>query len=176
MVPQDLRSRLLSAGLAMLDAGTSEVSIRNVARACGVSAMAPYRHFPDKAALLGAMAGHGFDTLRSELEAADAGMDGPQALVAQGRAYIAFALRRPALFRLMFQGEAVTCLPDEVHRGAFEVLERRVAALAQRAAPVDALACWALVHGLATLALDGRINPSADLQQAVLERLAAGLA
>ena len=42
--------------MRLLDAGDHDPSLRAVARAAGVSAMAPYRHFPDKTALLGAVA------------------------------------------------------------------------------------------------------------------------
>ena len=44
----------------MLEAQSEEPSLRAVARAAGVSAMTPYRHFPDKTALLAAVADHGF--------------------------------------------------------------------------------------------------------------------
>jgi AcrR family transcriptional regulator len=48
--------------------------------------MAPYRHFPDKTALLAAVADHGFETLRSSLTIADDLPDAREALLAQGMA------------------------------------------------------------------------------------------
>ncbi|WP_423787484.1 TetR/AcrR family transcriptional regulator, partial [Klebsiella pneumoniae] len=45
-----LRATLVEAALDLLEHGVGDVSLRAVARAAGVSAMAPYRHFPDKAA------------------------------------------------------------------------------------------------------------------------------
>jgi AcrR family transcriptional regulator len=44
-----LRTTLIAAALKILEAEKAEPSLRAVARAAGVSAMAPYRHFTDKA-------------------------------------------------------------------------------------------------------------------------------
>lgn len=70
------------------------MGLRAVAREAGVSAMAPYRHFRDKEALLAAVALHGFETLREVLLAADQQPDAQKALLAQGEAYVAFARRQ----------------------------------------------------------------------------------
>lgn len=131
--------------------------MRAVARAAGVSAMAPYRHFEDKAALMAAVALRGFHMLEGEAARADSGADAAEALTAQGEAYIAFARTNPALFRLMFADGAGLELPNERCRGAFDLMARRVTLLAPDRAEAGALACWGLVHGLAMLALDGRI-------------------
>lgn len=149
---RDLRARLIAAALAALEQG-EDVGLRAVARAAGVSAMAPYRHFRDKAGLLGAVAMAGFDDLRSALLTADARPDARTALVAQGEAYIAFARRRPALFRLMFAGHDGG--PPPVEDNAYGVMVRRVRELAAVDPEVATLACWAAVHGMATLSLDG---------------------
>ncbi|MFC6746387.1 TetR/AcrR family transcriptional regulator [Methylobacterium persicinum] len=69
----DLRAALVLAALERLEAGgAAALSLRGIARDCGVSAMAPYRHFADKDALLDAVAGHGFQELARCLEEADA--------------------------------------------------------------------------------------------------------
>ena len=127
-----LRDTLIDQALAMLDAGEHDLSLRAVARSAGVSAMAPYRHFPDKAALLRAAADRGFAALDEALRAADARgsrQSGADALVEQGLAYVGFAIDRPALFRLMFT--SVTdpeCVPQPPVDGtAYAVLAARVA-------------------------------------------------
>lgn len=181
----DLREALVAAGLALLEEGGDPASLglREAARRAGVSAMAPYRHFSDKDALLAAVATVGFERLHADLEAADRGASPPDkgegtrarsgrcdaaelgafdkgqaALVAQGVAYVAFAAAHPGLFRLMFRSCAAT--PPEAlaaaSSAAFGVLAHRVAALmpAEQAAD-EALRCWSLVHGMAVLALDG---------------------
>lgn len=150
-----LRARLVAAAVAALEAGASDLSLRALARDVGVSAMAPYRHFADKAALMGAVAGHGFERLREALVEADAAAEGSEAVVAQGLAYLRFAQAHPALFRLMFSGACVP--PEPVGETAYSILARRVATLTND--PAATLACWALVHGLAVLALEGRAPP-----------------
>lgn len=106
--------------------------------------------------------------LRRDVEtsaAAGGAGEGQAALVAQGVAYIGFAAAHPGLFRLMFR----TCAaePPEAlaaaSSGAFGVLAHRVAALMPPERATDeALRCWALVHGIAVLALDGLLG--ADLR------------
>jgi AcrR family transcriptional regulator len=121
-----LRETLIATALEMLETQSEEPSLRAVARAAGVSAMVPYRHFPDKTALVVAVADQGFEILRKSLPIADDLPDAREALLAQGMAYITFARTNPALFRLMFShqfGSAGT----ETGRGAYEVLARRVA-------------------------------------------------
>src|SRR3546814_6184773 len=60
----DLRAAVIAAGLKRLaeDAG-GELGLRALARDVGVSATALYRHFPDKEALLDALAAEGLRRL-----------------------------------------------------------------------------------------------------------------
>ena len=61
---KDLRGQLIQAAIALLPAkGANGLSLREVAKAAGVSHTAPYRHFKDKAALLAAIAQTGFERL-----------------------------------------------------------------------------------------------------------------
>jgi AcrR family transcriptional regulator len=154
----ELADALIAAALAMLETG-EELSLRSVARAAGVSAMAPYRHFADKAALMDAVAARGFEQLRTALVAVDQGRPAA-ALLAQGRAYINFARAHPALFRLMFAGTAGT--PSDSADTAYGVLAHRVASLTPGRGAPAVLASWAMVHGLATLLLDGRLGASGE--------------
>ncbi|WP_236704525.1 TetR/AcrR family transcriptional regulator [Sphingomonas sp. HT-1] len=158
-----LRPRLIEAAMALLDqAGTEGVTLRALAKATGVSAMAPYRHFADKAALLGAVAEAGFALLAEALAQADRAESPRAALLAQGLAYFHFAQGRPALFRLMFGGGAGCDTPPPQGYGeAFQILSRRVATLAAGDPASATMAAWGTVHGLTTLALDGKL-PAAD--------------
>ena len=54
-------------------------------------------------------------------------------------------------------------------------MEKQVAELAPEQAGAGALACWGLVHGLATLALDGRITPDPAVEQAALDLMIGAL-
>jgi len=152
----DLRAALVTAALALLEAGETAPSLREVARAAGVSAMAPYRHFADRAALLAAVADEGFAALRTRLLDADDAPESREALIAQGRAYVDFALAHPALFRLMFSHEKAGGVPED--ETAYTVLANRVAQLAPDRAEAATLAAWGLVHGLATLLLDAKLD------------------
>ncbi len=56
----DLRPALIEEGLRLIAEGPADVlSLRELARRVGVSATAVYRHFPDKGALMAALAAQG---------------------------------------------------------------------------------------------------------------------
>jgi AcrR family transcriptional regulator len=62
----DLSAALIRAALQVIEAeGAEELTLRGLAARAGVSAMAPYRHFADKAALLEAVAVEGFRMMRA---------------------------------------------------------------------------------------------------------------
>jgi hypothetical protein len=91
--------------------------------------------------------------------------------------YVRFALRRPALFRLMF-GRPCDDRDDERVRAAAALHERLEAAMAEAFPGHDpaalATAGWSLAHGLAFLHLDGKL-PGAD-PTAVDERVRSAIA
>ncbi|NKJ03015.1 TetR/AcrR family transcriptional regulator [Novosphingobium sp. SG707] len=172
-ISPELPERLVAAALAALERG-EDVGLRALARDTGVSAMAPYRHFRDKDALLAAVAMRGFADLRDQLLAANAAPDPREALVAQGQAYLAFARARPALFRLMFAGHDGG--PPPIEDNAYGVMVRRVRELAPVSLEAATLACWSAVHGMATLALDGGLSPDgSSVEHAALKMIVAGI-
>ncbi len=169
----ELGPALLASALALLaEDGVEALSLREVARRAGVSAMAPYRHYADKNALVAAVAAHGFRGLENALRTADEAAPPGQALVAQAVAYVRYALANPMLFRLMFGAKRPGAVPEVASdqgvaaagAAAYAVLSRRVAAETPDAGDRDArtLGCWSLVHGLALLFLDGEIRPRLD--------------
>ncbi len=171
----DLRSALVKAGREILEeGGHAALSLRAVARRAGVSAMAPYRHFPDRAGLLAAIAADGVRMLTARLRDADGGAAGADALIAQGVGYVRFAIEYPALFRLMFGPEQPCDYPELASALAdcLGVLAGRVAKTVAEPLTADmTLACWSLVHGLASLAVDGRLPPGGDAPAALAARL-----
>jgi AcrR family transcriptional regulator len=101
----NLRSALLAqAELTVRERGVQDLSLRELARDVGVSHGAPRRHFPDRRALLDALAEAGFARLGAELRAAmgGAGEDFEARLRATAAAYVRFATRDAALLELMF--------------------------------------------------------------------------
>ena len=178
----DLRRALVSLALKILsEDGVAGLSLRAVARRAKVSAMAPYRHFADKEALLAAVAEHGFRQLTIRFSAAAAAAPDPRAaLNALGVAYVVFACDEPSLFKLMF-GPAIEQKPtypglNEAGCACFDALRQAVKAAkffeGDRPLKDVSLACWSLVHGLASLIVDGRLaEEDAGTAEAVATRL-----
>ena len=172
----DLRVALVEAGLALLERRTADdLSLREVARAVGVSATAVYRHFPDKNALMAALAGEGLARLavaqRAASEAVGGGIAG---FGATGAAYVRFALANPALFRLIFTNpDPAGQHPAEQEDDAMAFLRANAALLAEGKGgdpQVIAIKAWAVAHGLAMLMLDGEIPVDDALIDRVLDR------
>jgi AcrR family transcriptional regulator len=166
-----LRDALLDAALRLArERGLQGVTLREVARTAGVSHAAPYHHFADKAELVTALAVAGFERLAAVLRAAVAAApaDDLARLHAAGVAYVGFAQREPAAFRIMFRPElrqtetgSFSTDIDAAGRRAYQVLRDEIARgqLAGLVRPdhLDALAltAWSTMHGLATLLIDG---------------------
>ncbi len=156
----DLRAALIGEGLKRLKDGPAEgLSLRDIARSVGVSATAVYRHFPDKAALLGALGGAG-DELLAEAFAKAMAQEKKErdAFNAMGRAYVRFALANPWLFRLMMSPESGKA--GQADSLGYEMLTREIEKLGgpklnKAQQNIRALRAWAIVHGLAMLMLDG---------------------
>jgi AcrR family transcriptional regulator len=158
----DLREALVRAAIELLEeSGEAELSLRAVARRAGVSAAAPYRHYADREALISAVAAVGYRDLAGRLAAAHPSPSTPEQLASLAIAYVQFALERPAMFRIMF-GEP--CDRDNDERvAAAAAVSRYLRAIVERIFPQadpDALATaiWALVHGLAFLYLDAKLD------------------
>mgnify|MGYP001807323886 CR=1 FL=1 len=161
----DLRTALIEAALASIErTGGDELSLREIARSVGVSAAAVYRHFPDKDALMAAVAQVGYDRLAAAQQAAsDAAGGGAAGFSATGATYVRFALANPGLFRLVFAHPAPHGMlgPDGTNpTDAMKMLQETAARLAPPGSDPGLLAlrAWALVHGLAMLLLDGQVT------------------
>ncbi len=105
----NLRTALLDQAEEVLrERGIDALSLRELARAAGVSHGAPRSHFIDRNALLDALAERGFIRLANEVtEAVSQAPDEYIAVLrAAGAAYLAFALREPALHDLMYAAKA----------------------------------------------------------------------
>jgi AcrR family transcriptional regulator len=164
----DVRQRILLASRALIEEeGLSALSMREVARRAGVSHQAPYNHFADREAILGALAEEGFEILRDQLAAGCGDENGDPMARLRGcfRAYVAFACSYPAHFRLMFRPELVDLdrCPGAMAAcdRAFEYLMQGVRETVAAGLPAepseDAVMAvvWSAAHGLACLLLDG---------------------
>jgi AcrR family transcriptional regulator len=94
--------RILGATEELLDReGAGAVTMRRVAGAVGITAMAVYRHYPNREGLLDAVADAGFAELREQLVAVRGG-SAEERLTALLDVWLDFALEKPRLFELMF--------------------------------------------------------------------------
>ena len=82
--------------------GADAVTMRRVAQAIGITPMALYRHYPNRAGLLNALADEGFDALATQLAGQRYAGDCRQRLFRFLDVYLDFALENPRLFELMF--------------------------------------------------------------------------
>lgn len=162
----DLPAALLrAAGGTLEKRGIAALSLRETARRAGVSHNAPYRHFPDREALLAALAAEGFAMLGERLR----GKPGRE----MGEAYVRFALEQPQRFRLMFGGVLPLGKYPELSTAAQGAYQALVGAFNELPRPeLAAAAAWSLVHGLSHLLLDGHFA-SQDRDTFVREVLAA---
>jgi len=181
----DLRETLLEAALARIEThGTEQLSLRALAREAGVSATAPYRHFPSRRCLLAALITRGFVALGAQVAAARdrAGDETPDKLVAAGLAYVEFARRNPTSYHLMFSpvlGDFSDY--DELKKAAEAsyavVLDIIEELLARPGAPPLTVTqasgvLWAAVHGLSSLLLFGRDRGAPASERSPLASLA----
>lgn len=169
----DLRRVLVETARAALIEGVSTLSLRAVARRAGVSHASAYYHFKDKTALLAAVAISAFEDLTAATEEAynreDVSALGRLKVLAQ--AYVRFALEHPQEFRLMFlpelRSDAVRTEVEQAGRAGYERMVALVAQLQRegRIAKGDpeevAISAWAMMHGLATLMIDGPLYRNA---------------
>ncbi len=166
----DVRRRILRASRILIEReGLSALSMREVARRAGVSHQAPYSHFPDREAILGALAEEGFVILGERLTEILQSADDPTERIRLGaRGYVEFAMQFPAHFRLMFRPELVDLenCPGAKEAGdkTFTMFTDTVRESVARGLPaepsIDALIalCWSVCHGLACLILDGPLS------------------
>jgi AcrR family transcriptional regulator len=151
--------------------GIPALTLRGVGAQLGVSRTALYRHFTDKQALLGAVAAEGFKLLSAALVTARDGAGGGRpGFEAMGAAYVQFALDHPSHYRVMFggvvrSGDLKQVSSGQVDADAFQVLIDAIAEQQHKGLVIAgdprelALYIWAVVHGVAMLALDGMLPP-----------------
>jgi AcrR family transcriptional regulator len=185
----NLREELLRQGERALEAGgAAGLSLREVARAVGVSHAAPRRHFPDKQALLDALAMNGFERLGATLDAAaaDAGPSFEDRMEALARAYAGFAAQHPALLEVMFAAKHAADAPPELREASERAFAGTLTVIAEAQAAGDAVAgdpervgivAFAAIHGLVSLGNTGMFDgtPVDDLLGELVERVINGL-
>jgi AcrR family transcriptional regulator len=168
-----VREQLIAEAFTLAEeGGLAAVSLREAARRVGVSHTAAYHHFPSKADIVAAAAAIGMWRLAENLERAgnETTDDAAERICRLAPAYVEFALQNEAVFRLMFA-------PEIARKAGFPELRRASDAAAapllralqdwhkrKKGKHVDdevrelAIAIWAMVHGLAMLAMDAQFD------------------
>nr|AAN61001.1 putative transcriptional regulator [Bradyrhizobium japonicum] len=183
----DLRRVLIDAAL-QLAAEAAEVSVREAARRAAVSPGAPFRHFPNRDALMAAVAGEAHGRFRAEIEKA------------LGEAPAADPLGRFRAFGLAYLrwGDAQSrTFRDHLHGALFRpwqlrgltrdnaeliaLTEQMLAEAAEQGLLPSAdlkriqIAGRALVYGFARMNLDGHFFPRWGVEEGEVERMAEGV-
>jgi AcrR family transcriptional regulator len=154
----NLRQAVIDATLALVEEGGFEnVNLREVARRAGVSTGAPFRHFPNKTALLTAVAEEAMQFFRNEIISEMKKLDNPDPLScfrAIGIAYLNWAVRHPTHFQIIsaqsqidFDGSASLRRDNE-----------EVRALMEGVPPKIQFGGRALVFGLARMYVSGHFT------------------
>jgi AcrR family transcriptional regulator len=163
------RGEILAAAKRLFaEEGYESATMRRIAAAVGVSGAALYVYFPDKEAILFAIAEETFAELLAALETSQRVSGDPlQRFRAGLMTYIAFGRARPDEYRLTFQRKMISQpvpgrKPGEIEAAdrSFGILERGVAELMdagtfqRRSSVLVAEALWACLHGVTALLLD----------------------
>jgi AcrR family transcriptional regulator len=184
----DLKRALTEAALELVtEKGPKGFTLREVARRAGVSAAAPYRHFSDKAQLLGAVATQGFIQLHETLSAAtDEKADLTRQVLDMGRAYVRWAVTHPDYYQVMFGSELdKSDKPELLTAGARafdDLLDAIVRCQKARLVPTGdpreiAGPTWSLLHGISMLTIGSDFSHVGILEdpQELAERALLGL-
>ncbi|MBC2710492.1 MAG: TetR/AcrR family transcriptional regulator [Desulfosarcina sp.] len=159
-----MRRSLIQAGSKLIEEkGLAGLSLREVARAAGVSHTAPYRHFQDKADLIAAIAQVGFEQLTDGAGKAARRHDGDpkKQFVAASVQYILFGVKHPRMAHLLFGGVInMRTAPRALKQAswaAFQLVEtiinngKRAGVFRNRDTMELAVTTWSGIHGLAQL-------------------------
>lgn len=167
----DLPRALVAAAVEIIERdGPEAITLREVASAVGVTHGAAYRHFEDKTALLAAVAEDGYRALTARLLAASSSDPrGPRArLESLATTYVAFAMDRPAHYRVMsgprLNEEGRFPSLEQAIKETFDILIAEIArgqeeGVFRHGVPRDmAVAFWVAGHGFADLVLHRRLK------------------
>jgi AcrR family transcriptional regulator len=154
-----LRGELLVAATELLSRrlSVSPPSLRDTARACGVSATAVYRHFPSQQALLLAVAEGSLAALEAAVAArrptGARSEDGADGIRAMAVAYTTWAAANPGAYQLLFEGRDLLEDATGIDAGLDRLQEDLAARLADlptggRERTTQAELLWIALHGL----------------------------
>ena len=149
-----LREDILTAATELLDAADceSELTLRRIACAAGITAPAIYAHFADRDAILTAIAERAWQDVVDEIRASAAGGITARDRLHRGCAtYVDFAQRFPMRYALMTQMAAVVPAATEALQVVTQALANCCAGARSADLPRIAAALSTALHGVAML-------------------------
>lgn len=142
--------------------GVDALSMRRLAQIVDVRASSLYHHFPEKSALLSAVAEKGLFHLTAVLARAStlAQTDPRRQISAMGMTYREWALQHPQLYRLLFaETPPIEDASSAAPTAAFApVLAATGVLVGKSRAAAATQAIWAFVHGSVMLELTGHMQ------------------
>ena len=179
----EVRETAVRAALDLIEAeGDDALTMRALAKAVGVDHRALYRHYPDREAVLAAVAAEGYRQLLRDQQAACEAAEHP--LQTAFEVFVRFALDRPHLHALMLTRSRAAM---DAHRGLSEAVKAELEQLmvwsrhalaaekGEREAEARDLAFAALsaAYGLVTLASTASLMPRSpdDLKAFVIDQV-----
>jgi AcrR family transcriptional regulator len=157
--------------------GLEGTTMRAIAKAMGVSTMAPYHYFRDKDEILAAVLQRAFEQFVGVVENAVSGEDSAVGRArAKRRAYCKLAMEKPGIYRVMFE------MPhprESDYPGMAEAINRARAAMREAIEELIAEGAvagdpefvshmfWSAVHGPLSLYLAGKLNPAIDVEKMI---------
>jgi AcrR family transcriptional regulator len=161
----DLKNALIAAAEGLLEEkGAKELSLRECARRVGVTPTAVAHHFGNVSGLVTAVATVSFTDLAKLLRAAlkRSALNGSDSLEAICEAYLKFAERKPARYKIMFSDanrDRSNADYNAASLDAFEILRDTIKTHAGNSGRVGAedawapraLFVWSALHGFASL-------------------------
>jgi AcrR family transcriptional regulator len=162
----DLSNAALLAAQALLEAdGAAGVSMREIAKRVGVTHRALYRWFPDRDAVLAALAAEGFSRLAGCVRGAATGKSPIEARAGFVRAFLQFSVRQKALYQLaMSRDRAALKRYPTLGAAADDMVSASLEVFGQvEAQPRDfVIALWSMLHGLSDLYGSGLLAIRSD--------------
>ncbi len=178
----NLRKELIEKGIEMInEVGEEKLSLRKLAKICGVSNAAPYTYFNKKSDLLEAMRTYIWELLAIELEKARKKYENSDKLLVKlGKTYVLFFCKNSQYYNfIILRNNKKTDLLLELSKDentdqrAFNILKSEATKILQKAnfsaeAIQDkVIAMWALVQGLSTIMIMYDINYSENWEKKI---------
>lgn len=180
----DLQRALIETGIEfMKQEGEDALSLRRIAEMCGVSNAAPYAHFKTKDEFIVAMQRYVMDLFTTALEeTVTEYKDSPSLLLMLGKTYVMFFYQNPFYFDFLFSRKNISIKlsldnADTNENPPFAILQKtaisvfRKVNLPEKVIQDKIIAMWALVHGLAAIAIMPNIEYEDDWEKRTEEIL-----